>query len=1003
MEIRLDATLPDDFGAAETPGANASSAAQPLKQRPGASVVRAAAEGQWLRIFSSLAPELNDAAVTVGSTKHHLCPKHGGEHGDAFRLYPDAAKTGGGTCNTCGAFSDGFTLLCWLWGGCDFEIAVTAVADYLGVTADTKKKRGRPPKLKVVSADSPPSSPSPSSHPAKRVDAAVIAGRRAKLSRRLQESIPDDGRIAAYLHARGLSVEVPPSLKLVPLLDYFNDQKERVGSWPAIVAQMTHPSLGIVALHRTWINPETGTKAPVKPAKKFTAAIYDGAISGAAIRLYPVAADSDGRKVLAVAEGIETALSVHQAKGIPVWAAGNSGLLGSLEIPPDIDCVEIWCDNDPAQPDGKRAGQDAAAKLAERLSQHGIEVVIVTPPIEGQDWLDVLRANGADALIAARAAAEPIQPTGQRELPKIVVRTKTHEVVNEAIGALASDQKVFQRGGYLVHVIRDSAKNKKKIVRPANSPRIAPLSEATLHERLTASADWIKWVATKDGPTERPAYPPAPVIQALHKRGEWQEIRHLEAVVETPVLCPDGSILCEPGYHDETGLLFEPSQEFPQIPDKPTKDDAIEAVSRLLSLIIDFPLASEAYRAAWIAAVLTPFARHAFSGPSPLFLVDANIRGSGKSLLCDLIGLILNGKNMARMTNTYEDEMAKRITSIAIAGDPTVLIDNVADNLGCPSLDAALTATSWTGRVLGKSEKIPSMPLLTVWYATGNNIILRGDTARRVLHVKMNCQDENPEERDDFKHPHIVKHTAENRAEYVAAAVTILAGYFAAGRPSQGLKPWGSFEGWSEVVRNAVVWAGLEDPASTRKELAASADSEGSALAQLLAGWEQIDPFNYGISTTDILRKLDEPISNLGGDPYGIIRNALEEICSNSKGKSFSAKSVGMRLTRMQRRVVDGKYLVSKISVHKSHLWFVESLESSAGTTGTTGTNPAPSREKLLNSKENNENNKENIDCRAGANGIVPVLPVVPAHSNGTHQSAINFPDLPAGHIQVEV
>jgi hypothetical protein len=43
-----------------------------------------------------------------------------------------------------------------------------------------------------------------------------------------------------------------------------------------------------------------------------------------------------------------------------------------------------------------------------------------------------------------------------------------------------------------------------------------------------------------------------------------------------------------------------------------------------------------------------------------------------------------------------------------------VLIDNINRPLGSGALDAALTGTAWSERILGKSEKI-DLPLLTIW------------------------------------------------------------------------------------------------------------------------------------------------------------------------------------------------------------------------------------------------------------------------------------------------
>jgi len=64
----------------------------------------------------------------VNIPNHVSCPVHGGE--DGFRFFHDAPVTGGGVCNTCGAFKDGFRLLCWV-NGWSFLQALFAIEVWL--------------------------------------------------------------------------------------------------------------------------------------------------------------------------------------------------------------------------------------------------------------------------------------------------------------------------------------------------------------------------------------------------------------------------------------------------------------------------------------------------------------------------------------------------------------------------------------------------------------------------------------------------------------------------------------------------------------------------------------------------------------------------------------------------------------------------------------------------------------------------------------------------------
>src|SRR5262249_12519458 len=159
-----------------------------------------------------------------------------------------------------------------------------------------------------------------------------------------------------------------------------------------------------------------------------------------------------------------------------------------------------------------------------------------------------------------------------------------------------------------------------------------------------------------------------------------------------------------------------------------TRGDAERAAADLLALVVDFPFVGEGHRAAWLAALLTPLARFAIDGCTPLFLLDGNTPGSGKGKLADLIAVVATGRQIARTSYPDSDEeMRKRMTSIALAGDRLVLIDNIATTFGGSALDAAITAPYWRDRRLGSNEMTPVLPLYVVWYATGNNVTLRGD------------------------------------------------------------------------------------------------------------------------------------------------------------------------------------------------------------------------------------------------------------------------------------
>ncbi len=536
------------------------------------------------------------------------------------------------------------------------------------------------------------------------------------------------------------------------------------------------------------------------------------------------------------------------------------------------------------------------------------------------------------------------------ERPHIVITTERHEVVDQAVTALSRDPRVFQRAHSLVAVRRDTAPG-KGFIRPSGSPVIVDLPLPTLGERLTENAAWSKLRKTRDGDFEAVAAQiPDWAIAATSARGEWADIRHLEAVVEAPVLRPDGSILDAPGYDDRTGLLYEPGAKFLPVPGRPTRDDAKLAADELLALVADFPFACESGNepnrgfdaAAWLAGVLTPFARFAIAGPCPMFLFDANVAGSGKSKLCDLIAIIGSGRPMARTDYPDDnDEMRKCITAIALAGDRTMLLDNIAVTFGGSALDGALTGQTWRGRILGLSKMTPELPLFTVWYGTGNNVAFRGDAVRRIVQCRLDSPEERPEERRGFRiEGDLLAHALNNRPQLVRAVLTMLRAYHVAGRPKQDLTPM-DFVAWAEVVRSSIFWATGLDPCAGKRRILAT-DPKTMERISLINGWAELPHAEIGLTAAEAIQILRDERNTRRFDT---LRNALLE-CSRN-GDLPTARQIGMKLTAIKGQVIDGKSFESRDAGKGTWAWRVVTATppNPGGTSGTGGTHDIPTRE----------------------------------------------------------
>jgi putative DNA primase/helicase len=145
---------------------------------------------------------------------------------------------------------------------------------------------------------------------------------------------------------------------------------------PAMVALVEHVERGPVAVHTTYLKPDgSGTADIEKPKAMF------GPVAGGAVRF---GTPCEGER-LAVAEGIETALSVAVACSMPAWAALSAVGIKNLILPPQATHVIICADHD-----ASGTGQRAAHSAAQRFLIEGRRVRIARPPKYGTDFNDLL-------------------------------------------------------------------------------------------------------------------------------------------------------------------------------------------------------------------------------------------------------------------------------------------------------------------------------------------------------------------------------------------------------------------------------------------------------------------------------------------------------------------------------------------------------------------------------------------------------------------------------------
>ncbi|HEP8970426.1 TPA: toprim domain-containing protein [Pseudomonas aeruginosa] len=352
-----------------------------------ATVVRDAASGNWERIIRALVPSIPEKAYSkLGS--HVACPVHhqgSQKRGDGFKFFKkDFHLSGGGMCNSCGPYPDGFALIMWA-RSFTFGEALEAVANELGI----RSKEDERAQAQINRQNEAERAEMVRQIQVKRAEDDARA--RRKLKEIWSQTIPllhaDAEPARRYLNKRKIRCWDRKGIETVVRyhrgLKSWNEDLQYEGTFPAIVCLVTNAGIPIT-LHRIYLT-EEGEKAPVESAKKMCEYPSDRSVTGGGIILGPWTGTID------IAEGVETAMAVETATKLTCFPLVNATLLEEFRPHAGVTKIRVWADKDRS---GR--GEEAARKLKERMSEFGIKVAIMLPllPIpegaKGVDWNDVL-------------------------------------------------------------------------------------------------------------------------------------------------------------------------------------------------------------------------------------------------------------------------------------------------------------------------------------------------------------------------------------------------------------------------------------------------------------------------------------------------------------------------------------------------------------------------------------------------------------------------------------
>lgn len=239
---------------------------------------------------------------------------------------------------------------------------------------------------------------SPTPAPAHQARPPVPTGSPEAARRLFAMAQPIRGTLAeAYLRNRGCTdLRDCTALRFHPRCWYRGDEADPADrardAWPALIAAVTDRDGTITGVHRTWLDPAGGGKAPVTTPRRAL-----GHLLGNAVRFGRV------QDVLAAGEGIETMLSLKRIlPTLPMVAALSSAHLGALQLGGELRRLYLVRDDD-------LAGRRAVEALGTRATAAGIEAVTLHPALgDFNEDLQRLPTSEMTARLRVQLVAEDV-------------------------------------------------------------------------------------------------------------------------------------------------------------------------------------------------------------------------------------------------------------------------------------------------------------------------------------------------------------------------------------------------------------------------------------------------------------------------------------------------------------------------------------------------------------------------------------------------------------------
>jgi hypothetical protein len=345
-------------------------------------------------------------------------------------------------------------------------------------------------------------------------------------------------------------------------------------------------------------------------------------------------------------------------------------------------------------------------------------------------------------------------------------------------------------------------------------------------------------VRSENGTTE--SVLPAKLAGALlASEGVWQRLPAIRWYSRRAVFDADFT-LCGPGWHPDQGILVHgtdivPSELPPVVASGPSIDRLPPCTRRLLR---DFCFATDADLENALALLITGLLSHHFiTDPKPLGLIDGNQQEIGKTLLCQVLGQVLDGREPERIPLVKDEELEKKVGAKLRESKSTIFFfDNIKTKVESAFIEANAPSPVLSVRLLGHSRDI-TRPNTYLFLITSNLTSGSSDMITRGVPVRLRYEGD-PVARSFHDNP--LHYAARHRPAILGELAGMVLRWKAAGRPSAaGAWPAGQrpprhrWQAWADVVGGILAVNGFTNFLGNVEEAKQAMDEGLQSLAAL--------------------------------------------------------------------------------------------------------------------------------------------------------------------------